>query len=830
MSALDGPPADGAVAPAKKSLRSKRLMRPGKTKAAHNPDGESPQDEDAATEIPYDKDRPASAHSSSRGSETNRHSGTDTETLAADSAHGLGPSPRLPPVDNSVSGMSFSSADADVFIEASDTQTSSRPASHNWDSGGLAGTADEPAAVVDESAEDLMQMLAGLQVPDEPHQPASAGADTTDLLGFSPGGLASSYDPTSAQADEAAPHSRRGSHSTVASPAARPATGDSARRDSSGDHTSRPARRSSSINSGPRRRLSVAEPEPDLGYIPISAGSAGEQAHGHTLGRSASMRQGARSPDQRTSPTSPTGSAGAKKNNRRSILLTSFVPPVGLGGGPTSSAASRSSAESRAESVVETPADSSMMNGVVEISPGGKVSKRASLLDGQRAPRPQSEVSMTPIRLRPSAEAVSAAHQQTDTRSAAMNALHSISERIGGAVSIKEEDEDDDDDLPEWMKEVQRRKRAAQEKEEEERAAAVAAAAAREAAFEAATVSPPAAQSEAHDHDLPAAAQTVEAAAEPVVSPGPAKSAADTATDDAHLTTATPAAAADAGQADSKTDDDDDVPLTEIDLGGRNAEPVYHVRPTPPVPQPPASAGAATRDVAIAKDKPLPPLVSAGRQDARPAGPEPAVVPARSIYRSLSASLGISQAAQQAEPARQSGSQLPTVDERQRSSSQASASPSASAAGIFAAVSSFFGRASTQQAAPPALHSNASSTSNLTQNTMEFPGMRPSTASTRPVGGSDNPAVDSLLSQLEAQNQQILKDSKARVFAHEAPSAQAQQDGAGADAVDWEFWGVLMNDYDKVSRAEPRKLARSVYVGIPGAVRGTVWQLMAKSR
>ncbi|PIA16396.1 RabGAP/TBC, partial [Coemansia reversa NRRL 1564] len=48
--------------------------------------------------------------------------------------------------------------------------------------------------------------------------------------------------------------------------------------------------------------------------------------------------------------------------------------------------------------------------------------------------------------------------------------------------------------------------------------------------------------------------------------------------------------------------------------------------------------------------------------------------------------------------------------------------------------------------------------------------------------------------------------------------------------VDWDFWGNLINNYEKVTRVESRKLAQSVYRGIPNAVRGTVWQIMTKSR
>ncbi|KAI8323385.1 RabGAP/TBC [Martensiomyces pterosporus] len=92
-----------------------------------------------------------------------------------------------------------------------------------------------------------------------------------------------------------------------------------------------------------------------------------------------------------------------------------------------------------------------------------------------------------------------------------------------------------------------------------------------------------------------------------------------------------------------------------------------------------------------------------------------------------------------------------------------------------------------------------------------------------------------LLHQLEAQNQQILNDNKARVFAREslkeqlAQNKESAEDGEDAD-VDWDFWGNLINDYSRVAKSDSRKLAKSVHSGIPKAIRGTVWQLMSESR
>lgn len=63
-----------------------------------------------------------------------------------------------------------------------------------------------------------------------------------------------------------------------------------------------------------------------------------------------------------------------------------------------------------------------------------------------------------------------------------------------------------------------------------------------------------------------------------------------------------------------------------------------------------------------------------------------------------------------------------------------------------------------------------------------------------------------------------------------SPTSQATNEAEEDASVDWDFWGNLINNYDKVSKSEPRKLARSVHAGIPKAVRGTVWQLMTGSR
>ncbi|KDQ21745.1 hypothetical protein BOTBODRAFT_26172 [Botryobasidium botryosum FD-172 SS1] len=50
------------------------------------------------------------------------------------------------------------------------------------------------------------------------------------------------------------------------------------------------------------------------------------------------------------------------------------------------------------------------------------------------------------------------------------------------------------------------------------------------------------------------------------------------------------------------------------------------------------------------------------------------------------------------------------------------------------------------------------------------------------------------------------------------------------DVIDWDFWGVVIADYEQVARSEPEALAAAISRGIPSALRGMVWQLMSASK
>ncbi|KAJ2641073.1 GTPase-activating protein, partial [Coemansia sp. RSA 1694] len=448
---------------------------------------------------------------------------------------------------------------------------------------------------------------------------------------------------------------------------------------------------------------------------PIGDGNGGG---GGALGRSISLRYGGNKAtiDERRRPSlsagagaggagASAGGGGAKTANRRSIMLTSFVPPVGLSGGPNSSSSTRSSNDSG-------------RNALGSCDSSASSSASASLAE---------PAALTSIRLRPPSADIIAAPQQQQQPSVIKSALASISERAGG------EEAGGGGGPPAWVLEVQRRKREALDRKDEDRK-----------------------DQDRKDEDRR-----------------------------------------------DENDDDELPPLAEIDL----SPVVKENTPPPPAPASPRAYVAPTRASA-------------------------------SVYRSLSASLGIGQPVTAPSP-------NPAQDgERQRSTSQASAvaSPNpaqpSSGGGLFAAVSSFFGRASTQGSATESAHqmsamaarlSSQSSSGNKPEgNNIAFPGMRPS-HSEAVAENDDDDDSRLLLHQLEAQNAQILGDNKARVFADKATD-KAEAVSADDESADWDFWGSLISDYDRVSRASPRKLARAVHAGIPAPIRGTVWQLMSGSR
>ncbi|RDX47083.1 RabGAP/TBC [Lentinus brumalis] len=55
-------------------------------------------------------------------------------------------------------------------------------------------------------------------------------------------------------------------------------------------------------------------------------------------------------------------------------------------------------------------------------------------------------------------------------------------------------------------------------------------------------------------------------------------------------------------------------------------------------------------------------------------------------------------------------------------------------------------------------------------------------------------------------------------------------DEEAESAVDWDFWGQVMNDYQGFASEHPEQLAKAIERGIPKSLRGMVWQLMSASK
>ncbi|KAJ1845713.1 hypothetical protein LPJ73_004762, partial [Coemansia sp. RSA 2703] len=174
-------------------------------------------------------------------------------------------------------------------------------------------------------------------------------------------------------------------------------------------------------------------------HMTETANGSGNNAREYPLGRSTSMRYGTASSGggnggRRRPSLSSSGTSSSKGKNRRSIMLTSFVPPVGMSGGPSStSSPPRLSGESQADGL------SPDTGGEITIS--SRTAKRMSTVDTQHAHGAAGDAGVAAIRLRPSSEVSSLSQadsvqtQETavDVRTSAKSALQSISERIGSA-------------------------------------------------------------------------------------------------------------------------------------------------------------------------------------------------------------------------------------------------------------------------------------------------------------------------------------------------------------------------------------------------------------
>ncbi|KAG7449507.1 RabGAP/TBC [Guyanagaster necrorhizus] len=56
------------------------------------------------------------------------------------------------------------------------------------------------------------------------------------------------------------------------------------------------------------------------------------------------------------------------------------------------------------------------------------------------------------------------------------------------------------------------------------------------------------------------------------------------------------------------------------------------------------------------------------------------------------------------------------------------------------------------------------------------------------------------------------------------------ENSSDAEVIDWDYWGAVMSDYQQFASDESEKLAQAIVKGIPGSLRGMMWQLMAASK
>ncbi|KAG1790581.1 rab-GTPase-TBC domain-containing protein [Suillus plorans] len=91
-------------------------------------------------------------------------------------------------------------------------------------------------------------------------------------------------------------------------------------------------------------------------------------------------------------------------------------------------------------------------------------------------------------------------------------------------------------------------------------------------------------------------------------------------------------------------------------------------------------------------------------------------------------------------------------------------------------------------------------------------------------GTRDEGSIEALRSAGEGQ--QKLHEEFLRL--HNERRAEVTESEQGG--IDWGFWGAVISDYQGFAASNPQKLAKAIEKGIPDALRGMMWQLMAASK
>jgi len=114
---------------------------------------------------------------------------------------------------------------------------------------------------------------------------------------------------------------------------------------------------------------------------------------------------------------------------------------------------------------------------------------------------------------------------------------------------------------------------------------------------------------------------------------------------------------------------------------------------------------------------------------------------------------------------------------------------------------------------------------------------RLSTPSTEVLDSPTHSTIDTgdeeanyLLARLEEQNNLLQSDPKSSSFETLRANFQAIKNKEKDSDLDWDFWGKVMVDYEGIARKQPALLTKKIRQGIPDSLRGTLWQLISKSK
>ncbi|KAJ7045543.1 rab-GTPase-TBC domain-containing protein [Mycena alexandri] len=114
-------------------------------------------------------------------------------------------------------------------------------------------------------------------------------------------------------------------------------------------------------------------------------------------------------------------------------------------------------------------------------------------------------------------------------------------------------------------------------------------------------------------------------------------------------------------------------------------------------------------------------------------------------------------------------------------------------------------------------HERSASTATVTVNNLPFILARIETQKPDPDTRPNRSSVD---------GQHKLQEE----FARKQKDKDIDDDNAAHAAIDWDFWGAVISDYQQFASERPEDLARAIAKGIPGTLRGMMWQLMAASK